>query len=263
MSGLSEERVVTYWVRQASGRADLVTEEDGPVTVLSPGRRNDDHGADFRDAVLATRRGLLVGDIEVHTASSGWRAHRHHRDPAYNRVILHVVYRHDTAKEVVMENGRTVPTLALEHFINATGIPVLAPHLLDTTSFMPCRGAAARRNPEKIGKVLDAAGDDRFCLKVDAYRRRMNGAEPGQVLYSGIMEALGYSRNREPMRELAEVLPLNRLETVIQPAADDETCLATWQGWLLGTAGLLPSQRTLRPGGEIPAGGWAERLERA
>ncbi|MCJ7605255.1 MAG: DUF2851 family protein, partial [Dehalococcoidales bacterium] len=79
----------------------------------------------------------------------------------------------------------------------------------------------------------------------------------------GIMEALGYSRNREPMRELAEVRPLNRLETVIQPAADDETCLAAWQGLLLGTAGLLPSQRTLRPGGEIPAGGWAERLERA
>ena len=99
------------------GRTDLVTEEGEPIKIIYPGRINDDRGADLLDAVIATSQGLIRGDIEVHVKSSSWWAHRHHLDPIYNRVILHVVFWHDTETAINLQNGQKVPTLALHKFI--------------------------------------------------------------------------------------------------------------------------------------------------
>jgi len=91
INSLPESRVIEIWQHQLWGRMELATEGGELIKIIYPGRINDDRGADFRDAVIATSRGLIKGDIEVHAKSSGWRAHCHHRDPVYNRVILHVV----------------------------------------------------------------------------------------------------------------------------------------------------------------------------
>jgi len=52
------------------------------------------------------------------------------------------------------------------------------------------------------------------------------------------MTALGYARNKEPFRKLAERVPLNVLESLVRENNEDERSLVL----LLGTAGLLPSQ---------------------
>ena len=91
INNLSERQIVKIWEHQLLGRTEVTTEGGELIKVIYPGRINDDRGADFRDAVIATSGGLIYGDIEVHVKSSGWQAHRHHQDPAYNRVILHVV----------------------------------------------------------------------------------------------------------------------------------------------------------------------------
>ncbi len=88
---VSEKQVVKIWQHQLLDRTELATEEGEPIKVIYPGRINDDRGADFRDAVIATSRGVVKGDIEVHIKSSDWRVHQHHQDQYYNRVILHVV----------------------------------------------------------------------------------------------------------------------------------------------------------------------------
>jgi len=69
-----ESRVVKIWQDCLPGRTDLVTEEDGPIEIVYPGRLNDDRGADLRDAIIATRRGLQKGDVEIHVKSSSWWA---------------------------------------------------------------------------------------------------------------------------------------------------------------------------------------------
>ncbi len=90
-NNLPESQIIKVWQHQLLDRTGLVTEGGEPIEIIYPGRVNDDRGADFRDAVIVTGRGLIKGDIEVHVRSSGWRVHQHHRDPVYNRVILHVV----------------------------------------------------------------------------------------------------------------------------------------------------------------------------
>jgi len=87
---MPESRVVEMWRSCLPEGREMMTEEGRPIKVVYPGRRNGGGGADFVDAVIAGRHGLMRGDIEVHTRSSGWREHGHHLDPAYNQVVLHV-----------------------------------------------------------------------------------------------------------------------------------------------------------------------------
>lgn len=239
-----------------AGGGRVVTEEGQVLDVVYPGRPNDDRGGDFRDAVIATGSGLTRGDIEIHVRSSDWRAHGHDRDAAYDNVVLHVVQRHDSRRPTRRHGGGTVPVVALER----------------------CRGrpepAVAGRggvDAGTLGRLLDLAGDCRLLTKAGALRRAMEAAGPGQALYRGLMEAMGYSRNRQPFLALADRLPLAALaETGERP--DHEASLRM-QARLLGTAGLLPSQRRLGgdgdgfvalletawhrcPGEAIPPGSW-------
>jgi hypothetical protein len=74
------------------------------------------------------------------------------------------------------------------------------------------------------------------------------------------MGALGYSKNKQPMLELAGRMPLQRLGAASGNIPDNE-CLARYQAYLLGMAGLLPSQgpgncRVYGPGGD-----WLSELE--
>jgi hypothetical protein len=66
-------------------------------------------------------------------------------------------------------------------------------------------------------------------------KRRAQKEEAGQVLFRGMMRALGYAKNTKPFADLADRMPLNSIES--------REGLALKQALLLGTAGLLPSQR--------------------
>jgi hypothetical protein len=248
---LPESHVVKIWQEYLPGRTDLYTEEDGPIGVVYPGRRNDDRGADLCDAVIATEQGLLKGDVEVHVRSSHWWGHRHHQDPSYNRVILHVVYWRDTPTAVTLQNGRRVPTLALEKYV-ASGEPV-------SWRTLPCRGTIGRRQPASIGAVLDEAGDRRFKNKAVEFREVSSRVGASQALYQGIMGALGYVKNKIAMMELARRLPVSRLTAAVTAFTPLQECLARYQALLLGTAGLLPSP----PERSETSSSWLDRLENA
>ena len=91
-----ESQIVNLWQRLLVNGARLTTDHGEAIEILYPGRRNDGQGADFRDAVVATSGGLVKGDIEIHVQSGDWHAHRHHHNPVYNSVILHVVWKKDS-----------------------------------------------------------------------------------------------------------------------------------------------------------------------
>jgi hypothetical protein len=188
--------------------------------VIFPGRRWGGPGPDFQGAVLALDSGqLLHGDIEVHRRASGWQAHRHAEDPAYARVILHVVQRADAI--TLDGQGRRIPTLEFQ--------PAPA-HGPPRVPVVPCvRDAAAVR------AVVEAAGRERFRAKAARFEGDLvSGLEPDQVVWRGVAEALGYSRNRRPFGELAEAVPWLEARHVVR-----ERGPLGLAGLLLGTAGLL------------------------
>lgn len=248
-----ESHVIQLW-QDCLGRTDLATEEAGPVKIIYPGRFNDSQGADFRDAVIATSRGVLTGDIEVHVKSSHWQDHRHHRDPTYNRVVLHVVYRDDTACSEMLENGHKVPTLALERLFTSGEKQALSALLP-----LPCRGSVGRL--ENMLRIIDRAGEQRFQSRAAGFQTLTSPAEAGQAMYLGIMAALGYASNKHPMTALAVRMPLSELETMVTTPTPAVECLARYQAMLTGMAGLLPSQRRRRHMDDV-IHPWAEKLEK-
>jgi hypothetical protein len=230
----SEKQAALIW-QQLAGQ-ELLSTEDIPVTVIYPGKTNGDNGPDFRDAVIANRSHLTKGDIEVHVKSSDWYSHAHHIDAGYNAVILHVVMWHDCNSATWLQNGRQVPVLSLAKALR---------HQLYLLPYrLPCFEILDRVDCRSLEKVLNTAGEQRFRQKAMRFRSQTLGAAPGvlsageetgQALFRAMMRALGYARNTKPFEDLADRMPLNFIES--------QQGLRLKQALLLGTAGLLPSQR--------------------
>jgi len=246
---------VEMW-QQLMNRAELTTADGEPIRIIYPGRKNDDRGADFRDAVIATGQGIIKGDIEVHVKTSHWQAHRHYQDPAYNRVILQVVLWHDTEAATSLHNGKTVPTLALDRYLG--GATEHWTRLVPST--MPCRKPVKGLVTDTLTKFLDRGGEERFWAKAAEFHVELSQMEASQCLYQGIMEALGYAKNKPPMLKLARKVPLHRLQSLTRGGTPEPECLARLQALLLGTAGLLPSQRRDRHR-EYNGDRWVDQLE--
>jgi hypothetical protein len=230
----SEKQAALLW--QQVVRKELSSTKDEPLSVIYPGRTSGDNGPDFRDAVIAIESHWMNGDVEVHVKSSDWYGHRHHADPEYNNVILHVVLWYDCNCPTLLQNGKLVPVLSLAKALRHQ--PYLLPDQL------PCFQILNRIDEQTVGKILNTAGEERFKQKAAHFQAQILDDAPrtpgireaaGQVLYRGMMRALGYAKNTKPFEELADRMSL--------PFIESRKGLVLKQALLLGTAGLLPSQR--------------------
>ena len=224
---LSEKQVALIW-QQVVGKGLTATEGER-IGVLYPGMTNGDKGPDFRDAVIVNESQLMQGDVEVHTKSSDWYRHEHHCDAEYNNIILHVVMWHDCQSTTLLQSGKSVPVLCLAQALQYQAY--LLPYRL------PCFQILNYMDKQTLAKLLNAAGEERFKRKAMHFQTELKQEEAGQVLFRGMMRALGYARNTKPFEELADRVPLNSIES--------REGLVLKQALLLGTAGLLPSQRLL------------------
>ena len=84
------------------------------------GEQNIDSGPDFCNAKIIIDGTQWYGNIEMHVFSSEWEKHVITHDPAYNNVILHVVYEHD--QSIVSQSGINIPCIELKQRIDKTDI---------------------------------------------------------------------------------------------------------------------------------------------
>jgi hypothetical protein len=255
LNNVPESEVIRLWQRQMQRQMHLADSNGEPVEVVYPGRLNDSRGGDFKDAIVASGSECKSGQIEVHTKASGWQAHGHHRDPAYNRVVLHVALEPSSGlpARTQLQNGNSIPTVILSQLAPAAGLPGAIENGL------PCREIERRWASKNISAVLDKAGDRRLAAKAFRFDLDLAHIEAGQTLYQGFAEALGYSKNKQPFKELAVQAPLNILKEMLESEDSKEKCLLQLQALLLGQAGLLPSQRSLKSDRES----YCERIEKA
>jgi hypothetical protein len=259
---IAENQIAEIWQQKLLDNSELVTEDGKAVKIIYPGRLNNEQGADFSDAVIAVNKELIRGDVEIHVRSGDWRNHKHHLDPVYNRVVLHVVMWHNGKEDTRLQNGRKVPVLALDKYIK---IPVS--QWRNSASGpaavrLPCTRAAHYLDTSTIIEFLDKAGEERFLGKAARFQRELAQIGASQSLYCGVMEALGYSKNKLPFLELARRLPLRILESAVQGKISDGERLGRQQALLLGTAGLLSTRCRERFRENTLDSEWMDRLER-
>ncbi|HYM14506.1 MAG TPA: DUF2851 family protein [Dehalococcoidia bacterium] len=236
---LTEAQLARLWRGQRFPEGALATRHGVPVTVIFQGRAGRGPGPDFRGAVIAGPSGVaLRGDVELHVRSSSFRAHGHHADPAYAGVILHVVFEDDTGADTPLPGGGSAPVVALA--------PWVARRARELEGWLerpllwrePCHDAVMRMGADGAGAALDAEGERRFAAKTARMASAVGAAGTDGAVYEGLLEALGYGGNAPPMLALARLLPWPRLRDRAGGGGR-----AGIEALLLGSAGLLPSQR--------------------
>src|SRR6266571_1653165 len=143
---LHERELSRLWESGQIPAAALVAVDGTPLQVVYRGRPNAGAGPDFRDAVLALPdASLLHGDVELHLVASDFRRHGHDRDPAYGRVILHLVYRADSGATTPLPGGRQARVVALEAWLASRAAEIGA--MLEQPALWcePCQSAVERQ----------------------------------------------------------------------------------------------------------------------
>ena len=210
------------WARQAFDRHELHTTSGLDFQVVYPGLQVGGAGPDFRGAILALPDGrLLRGDVEIHLHSQGWEQHGHSHDVTYDGVLLHVVL--IAGGRTRNSRGELVLTLELgdrlQHGRPAEPKPLAeAPGQL-TYVVAPCRRRLPSLEATEVRGQLQGLALERFHAKQGVFEGELAVFEPDHVLYAGLLEALGYSRNREPFRALAQLVPLDCVRLARTPAA--------------------------------------------
>ncbi len=215
-------------------RAPARVEDGRSLRVRFPGVPAPGHGPDARDAVVELDGAELRGDVEFHLRASGWRAHGHHRDPAYARVVLHVVEENDGGALATLHDGGRAIALAV------APRPAVPP-----PAFEPPCAACARLAPPDA--ALERLGLERLREKASRARHWAAARGPAPVLHALALETLGGRRNREAFAAIARRLPLPAL-LERAPAAPAEGRTEALAAALREAARGLPlSRRGLRP----------------
>ena len=232
---IPESLLVRLWRERATRQGSFRAGDGRRFRVIYPGRVGTTAGPDLRDAVLQEEGvGLVRGDVEVHVNQKDWDAHGHARDPRYNGVMLHVVGRMD-GPYTTLHSGQRVPVLSLEHILDGEASQDDG---TDPWQLLAHHGYSKPDDPAELAQLLDECGDARFLGSSADFEALLNEEQADQVLYAALMEALGYSQNRGPFRELAYLVSYRRLEAIALalPLGDRHRAI---RDELLAAAGLL------------------------
>ncbi len=254
---LTERELSRIWEGQLFPKEALVSQDGRRLRVIYRGRASAGRGPDYRDALVSCADGLLKGDVELHVRSSDFQRHGHDRDPAYNAVVLHIVFRHDSGGATVLASGDAVPVVALGDWVDRRTAAIRR-RLESTVPWQePCYSAADRLGVRQTGETLDRLGLMRFRQKVAMYARALSSSPIDDALWAGLLEALGYGGDRPVFRELASQLPWKELQRRLYPlprgqrAAAAHALLASAAGAVSGgppAAGALSIRPANRPG---------------
>jgi hypothetical protein len=227
---LAERELAELWHGQRFPPGALTTTLGEPLGVVFRGRPGRGAGPDYRDAILALPDGrVLQGDVELHIRAADCVAHGHRGDPAYARVVLHLVV-YDDAPGPLGIGPDTMRTVALERWL-ATRASDLEGWLRQPPLWQePCLTAVERRGAAAVSAILRRTGDRRLEEHAQAFRRDLECAPAEAVLIRALFDGLGYSQNRGPFGQIAAVA----LELAPTPASHVEAVLFATAGFLEG-----------------------------
>ncbi|MCF2487942.1 DUF2851 family protein [Dyadobacter sp. CY347] len=233
---MNEDILSFIWRFQYFAAEALCTDEGCKLSILRTGHKNGNAGPDFSEARVMIEDFQWVGSIEIHVRSSDWFLHHHQTDPAYETVILHVVWEND--RPIVRQDGSLLPTLTLKGSVNQTVLERYA-QLQDETETIPCAGMFAEVNDiHKYGmldRVLLERLDRKAGLVMDLLGRHNNDWE--ETAYQWLGRHFGFKLNDAPFARLTEIASWKMIRKHREKLNQVEALL-------FGSAGLIPAEST-------------------
>lgn len=228
---LPEDFLHYAWRLKQFDLQGLTTTHGAAVHIYDFGQYNTDGGPDFLQARIKVGSTTWAGHIEMHVLASDWDRHRHTDNPAYNNVILHVVWEADT--ETYNGVGQPIPTLELR-----SRIPLKVKHryhqLLESPSPIACAAQLDRVSSFTVQHWLDRLVVERLMRKTSELRNALQGYAQDweRVTFEWMARYLGARINQAPFEQLARSLDHRII-------AKHRHSLTQIEALLFGQAGML------------------------
>lgn len=149
----------------------------------------------------------VMGDVELHLHAGDWKRHGHHRDDAYDQVILHVALWGAREARTDRSDGRAVPILILLPLLLYSLEDYAADAAVETLANRAC----TRATEELLGlpaakrlEILHRHATGRWEQKVRFLRLRIDRLGWTEACHQTALEILGYRFNRAPMLRIAQ-----------------------------------------------------------
>lgn len=241
-SPIAEELIFQLWERGYFSTLELKTDDGRPLNIISLGQKNLDSGPDFKDIAIKINNKIFQGDLEIHRSANDWYLHVHHHDSAYNNVILHLVIGPKSPPHKILRLNQ-LPVLAQVFVdISEQQIKYLTQKykLSIPPTYKTIKCKLLDHDLNKKLAIIEHVGLKRLTLKAERFKEDRQQNSWNQIIYMGIMEALGYSKNQRPFRKLSKLLPIEVL--FLELPDKHKPSVINLQALLFGIAGLLPSQ---------------------
>ncbi|SFA46008.1 Protein of unknown function [Pedobacter suwonensis] len=184
----------------------LQTCDGEKLEIVNTGLLNLNAGPDFNHAKIKIGETTWAGNVEIHLKSSDWLKHNHQVNPAYENVILHVVYQHDA--EITRMDGTILPVLELKDRISADLIRRYENLFLTLTDF-PCIAQIGRVDELIIDSFLSRTLVERFEQKTSAVTETLNELNGNwdETFYRLMARNFGFKINALPFELFAKAVP--------------------------------------------------------
>ncbi len=273
---LAEKHLYEIWKKQQFTKSLLSTSGEEITILDFGLDNHMNAGPDFINARMRIGNLTYVGDIEIDLDYRDWKTHGHNIDSKFNKVILHLALNNQYSRQYVYtKEGRKVPTVCLINFISDEQMIKVDKELKQPsyreTQLLRC-SSLNESIPLYIKKeYLSKLGLERFnkkCKKIHhrlkelAWLKELHSKEPiiqydlgsefqnkeftyqdfkdkqlwDQILYELVFEALGYSKNKTIMLNLAQAVKIDMLRKL----GHDEEFFDRMESTMFHVGGLIP-----------------------
>ncbi len=228
---MNEDFLQYVWKFQHFTSHELKCKDGQELQVLKPGIQNFNAGPDFLNARIRIGDTTWAGNVEVHITASDWYKHNHQSDPAYENVILHVVYTAD--KPVLDKSNNEIPVITLSDLIDYQSYRYYK-SWVKKSNFIPCENLV-QTVPDIVRiAAVQSAAVDRLQIKSELCLDLLNctNGDIEESFYRVFCKALGLKVNAMPFEQLAIITPFKLIRKNSKSAED-------LQALLLGQSGFL------------------------
>ena len=198
-----QEDVLHYiWKHKAFESSNLKTTDGEDVVIVQLGQHNHNAGPDFFNAQIRIGEQLWAGNVEIHIKSSDWYVHNHEIDKAYDNVILHVVWEHDT--EIFRKDNSVLPTLELKDYVSYNLISKYR-QLMASKSWINCEAHFSEVDDFLLNNWLERLYIERLERKSDIISQLLKSSNNDweAVLFKMLLKNFGLKVNGEAFFSLA------------------------------------------------------------
>ncbi|WP_370098963.1 DUF2851 family protein [Xanthomarina gelatinilytica] len=229
---MQEDFLHYIWQHKKMSVAHLKTTQHEALEIVSVGQHNTNSGPDFFNAQLKIADQLWAGNVEVHVKSSDWFVHNHETDQAYDNVILHVVWEHDT--EIFRKNNSIVPTLELKEVVDKTVLLNYSKLLSAKDKWINCEADFAEVAPFVLESWLERLYIERLERKSETIEKLLQDSKNNweAVLFKMLAKNFGLKVNGEAFFSMANAVDFQ----IIRKLQNNQTTL---EALFFGLTGLL------------------------